>query len=274
VGGGAGSPSGVEESFERMAAQFGARFEALMQELRKGGGAEVGCKKALERPLGNLEEKVLAQFKKAAEVEAEVTRLRSEAGESKAALLQCRQELEQGQVSLASEAERVRSFKDKLKDVEAQLAKSISGLEEAANSGGVRFLEKAGPILEKGNVAVNLQTMALDIKKAIEFKARKPTEEPTAAFTNTGAADDVIQDAAEVLKLFPGLPVTVESHVKPGKGGTEQFWEQIATNRADLVSQQMAQKGVEESQLQTKGLSGKKGLNTNAIVVKLTLPGK
>ena len=41
-------------------------------------------------------------------------------------------------------------------------------------------------------------------------------------------------DALEVLHCFGEVPITIESHVKSGKGKAD-FWEAIAANRAELV---------------------------------------
>ena len=41
-------------------------------------------------------------------------------------------------------------------------------------------------------------------------------------------------DALEVLHCLGEVPITIESHVKSGKGKAD-FWEAIAANRAELV---------------------------------------
>ena len=45
---------------------------------------------------------------------------------------------------------------------------------------------------------------------------------------------DSRSDALELLHCFGEVPISIESHVKSAKGKAD-FWEAIATNRAELV---------------------------------------
>eukprot|EP00439_Symbiodinium_sp_Y106_P002274 s298_g1.t1 len=129
----------------------------------------------------------------------------------------------------------------------------------------------------RGNVALDLAKGALELKKGMEFKPKKPTEAPVAQFANEAVATAALSDASELVGMLAGVRVMVESHVKPAGKGAEAFWEQLAVNRADLIREHLAVKAGENitSSIEAKGLPGKLGLNINAIVVKLDFsPGE
>merc|ERR1712032_482802 len=157
------------------------------------------------------------------------------------------------------------------------LSKRMAGLQNKLESSEVALRKAQDVSLEKcmkrlkeldarGNVRVNRHTGDVQLSP-IPFVAAKPGE-AEANFVDSSAADRVLLDVAELFSIFDG-PVQVEAHIKPGKGGKPDFWKQVANNQADLIRQRLEASGAPAERIDAVGLAGKKGLNLDAIVIKL-----
>ncbi|CAJ1407283.1 unnamed protein product [Effrenium voratum] len=239
--------------------------------MKRGTGVEVGCLKALEKPMADLEESMKGFVKEAVEGEGELRRLQVEAMEAKAELTHCKQELEQSRNNFLSEAAETRILNSKLKELEAELAEAKGHVEEAAQRGGVRFLQQVKQVEGRGLISLDLSKCVLEIKKGMDFKAKKPTEAPVAQFTDESLATSALADASELVSMLKGARISVESHVKPVSKGADAFWEQLAEGRAELIRQHLAAKA-EDAEIAAKGVPNRQG--TNAVVVKIGLPSE
>lgn len=267
----------AEEATERFLAGIEPRFDHVLQEMKRGTGVEVGCQRAMEKPMTDLEENLKGFLKEVLSAESEMRKLQNEAHEAKSNLAQCKQELEQTRTKFATEVAQTREMDAKVKELEVKVEEANSGIAEAAKLGAVHFVQQVKEIEGRGNVALDLAKGALELKKGMEFKPKKPTEAPVAQFANEAVATAALSDASELVGMLAGVRVMVESHVKPAGKGAEAFWEQLAVNRADLIREHLAVKAGENitSSIEAKGLPGKLGLNINAIVVKLDFsPGE
>eukprot|EP00913_Durusdinium_trenchii_P029200 g27374.t2 len=83
------------------------RFDLVLQEMKRGTGVEVGCQKAMEKPMADMEE-IRSCVKEAIGTESEMRRLQVEALEAKAEVSRCQQELEQMRHKFNSEASQTR----------------------------------------------------------------------------------------------------------------------------------------------------------------------
>jgi len=264
----AAARSAAEEATERFMAGIEPRFDLVLQEMKRGTGVEVGCQKALEKPMADLEESVKATVKEVVGTEAEMRRLQVEALESKAEVTRCQQELEQMRHKFNSEASQNRLLQLKLKEAEAELQDAKSSIEEVTQTAGLHFLQQVKMIQERGKVTLDLAKCVLEIKKGMEFKAKKPTEAPVALFADESLATSALADASELVGMLKGAKITVESHVKVAGKGADAFWEQIAENRANLIREHLAAKtGDENGEIVAKGLPGPK--SNNQVVVKI-----
>lgn len=117
----------------------------------------------------------------------------------------------------------------------------------------------------RGNIGVNLETGRVDVLRDIAFVPRKTTDPPRAELQKPEVARHVLDDIAEVARLF-GERLIVEGHTK---GGESNFWQSLADDRARLVGQELIHRGVEPDRLTTRGLPGKRGLNKVAVVLHL-----
>lgn len=264
----AAARSAAEEATERFMAGIEPRFDLVLQEMKRGTGVEAGCQKALEKPMADLEETVRTCVKEAVGTEAEMRRLQVEALEAKSEVSRYQQELEQMRHKFNTEASQSRLLQLKLKDAEAELQDAKSSIEEANQTAGLRFLQQVKLIQGRGNVTLDIAKCVLEIKKGMDFKAKKPTEAPVAQFTDESLATSALADASELVAMLKGAKVTVESHVKPAGKGQDAFWEQVAENRANLIREHLAAKtSDEDGEIVAKGLHGPK--SNNQVVVKI-----
>jgi len=125
-------------------------------------------------------------------------------------------------------------------------------------------------IASRGQVKVNVYEEWVEITAGMGFAPRKEKQPPTAEWIDPASADAALLDALEVLHCFGEVPITIESHVKSGKGKAD-FWEAIAANRAELVRDALEEKGVPFRQMTATGLYGKAGLDRNCIILRVKL---
>jgi len=150
--------------------------------------------------------------------------------------------------------------------LQGKLESSEDALRKAQEVSLEKCMKRLKELDARGNVKVNRQTGDVQVSP-IAFVAAKPGE-AEANFIDPSVADRVLLDVAELFSIFDG-PVRVEAHLKPGKGGKPDFWNQVANNQADLIRQRLEASGAPAERVEAVGLAGKKGLNLDAIVVKL-----
>jgi len=152
----------------------------------------------------------------------ELTRLKSGAEDSQEQLGRCRAEL---------------------KDLRSNLQQTQHALEAACAAPGKDIMKRLKDIEERGRVSMNRQSGHLEVLKQLDFKGRSANDAPTAEFKDVEISGAVIADLAEISGMF-NVPTGLEVHIKPGKGGTPQFWDALAQSRADLVKETLAAKGL------------------------------
>jgi len=81
----------------------------------------------------------------------------------------------------------------------------------------------------------------------------------------------VLDDLMKVVKLFENnVQVTIEGHTSTStKAGHDSTWEALAADRARLVADELAARGLDRMSLVTVGRPGLLGLNRPAAVVQL-----
>lgn len=79
-------------------------------------------------------------------------------------------------------------------------------------------------------------------------------------------ADKIFADAAAIAGIFQG-PVELEVQIKPGKGGTPAYWEQLAKSRSEIATVRIQKAGVPVDKLTVSGVTIKQG--ASGVVVRL-----
>jgi hypothetical protein len=110
---------------------------------------------------------------------------------------------------------------------------------------------------QRGNVRVDHETGHVTILRPLRFEPRTTKDRPTAVFLDLDIAEGVCKDLAELSNIF-GCPMTIEGHTK---GGESQFWQQLADNRASIVTQLMIDFGADPNFLRARGKPGRLGKN-------------
>jgi len=131
----------------------------------------------------------------------------------------------------------------------------------------VPFLQKIRSIEQRGNLRINLKNGEVALEKEIKFKAKKPSEEPEAEIASDDDAREILADVAELWAAFK-VDMVIEGHTK---GGENEFWRSLATNRANWVAAKLEEMGVDKEKIHPEGLPGKLGKNMVAVDVKLDI---
>jgi len=142
----------------------------------------------------------------------------------------------------------------------------------------VEALEKGSPendleravreINSRGNVRFDIMSGHMQVLKEIVFVPVKAAEKPVATLRDPHAAAVVLDDIAAVGALFANNVLTVEGHTG---GGNNEFWQQLADDRARLVGNELISRGHRAEILKTKGLPGKNGINKSEVKVVLSM---
>merc|ERR1712048_86618 len=143
-------------------------------------------------------------------------------------------------------------------------------LESLSKDPSVVFVDKLmelNKIERRGNLTTDLKTGEVEMLRPIPFNAKKPSEGPAGEYTDESVARKILYDVVEMWKLFQ-VNMTVEGHTK---GGENDFWQELADNRAALCASTLLEMGVDKAKLSFKGLPGKLGRNVPCVVVKLDI---
>jgi len=232
-------------------------------------------RKVLEPFASSIEDKV-SEVARVADDALEQARLLEELEQREAALQNERQKKEQLQQRLADQN---RELEEKTQSHNAEelratrLLASVQELREKLESNDgkwnntLHFLAQIKSLEDRGNISVNLTNGHVLVKKALEFKPRKSTEEPLAEFTNEKTAMPTVKDVAELVKLMP-VPLTIQAHARQSND-SKKFEGALAQNRANLIKQHIEENGADPGLLASKVLPGKAG--SPAVTIKLEL---
>jgi len=147
------------------------------------------------------------------------------------------------------------------------LEKQVVILEESIANAGVNLLRNLAEIERRGNVEIDEKSGEVKVLREIGFVGKKPGQDPVAEFKSETDAYKVLDDIAKVWSYFK-VQMTVEGHTK---GGENDFWQNLANNRAKLIVETLKTKGVDFDKMTPVGLPGKKGLNKVGVVINLDI---
>lgn len=177
-------------------------------------------------------------------------------------------ELEVEQAKLQNDELRgsMKELEEQIVDLERDLGEAQKALQTPATWSALQ--KKVDEVQSGGNLKIDLQTAEIDILSGITFAPCKPTEPPVAKVMDEIAAQKALMDTAGVVSMFEGVPMCIESHIKPAKGPAA-FYDQLTVNRAEFVKESLEKLGVNVASIVTKGLPGNKGLNKPWLRIKL-----
>mmetsp|Transcript_52630 Transcript_52630/g.104474 ORF Transcript_52630/g.104474 Transcript_52630/m.104474 type:complete len:579 (-) Transcript_52630:37-1773(-) len=147
----------------------------------------------------------------------------------------------------------------------AELRKKVG--EQGSQMSIVPFLKKIRSIEQRGNLRIDLKSGEVALEKEIKFKGKKASEEPEAEIVSDSEALEILTDVAELWANFK-VDMVIEGHTK---GGENEFWQKLATNRANWVAAKLMEMGVDKEKIHPEGLPGKLGKNIVAVDVKLDI---
>jgi len=79
----------------------------------------------------------------------------------------------------------------------------------------------------------------------------------------------VLQDVAEVMKIFEGSRIMVEGHTRTPDDLLDNWAFKLANARADFIKKTISDHGIREEQIDTSGLPGKHGIGQPAIKLRM-----
>jgi len=166
---------------------------------------------------------------------------------------------EQDQQAVIS-AKEVETLAEKLKEMDLKLA--VASIRPALD-----LIDRIKTIEARGNVKVDLGNGDVDILKPISFQGRNKNQKPTAEFLDMGLVNTILFDIAEVANMF-SVPMEIQGHT----GGEDcAFSQALSLNRAELILDHLAIRGVEKRLMTPKGYPGPTGLNKACVVVSLDI---
>lgn len=170
-----------------------------------------------------------------------------------------RAEFEENYKTLAKELEGARE------ELQAELKKA------QGTQSWMAIRERTERLQCHGRLVCNLQEGEIEILKGLEFVTAPTGGNHEPELKDALAAKSVIDDAASVLSFFRGVPVTVECHVRQGRGNLAQL-QRITQNKANLVKQMLENEcGTLQGQIAASGVVGGKGINRACIRIIMSI---
>merc|ERR1712072_220246 len=129
-------------------------------------------------------------------------------------------------------------------------------LDDAGHAIGCNALKRLIDIEKRGHIIVDRHTGMLQVVgKSLDFAATKPSPQPVVEFKERDMALQCLDDIKETWSLFD-CPVNIELLVAPGKGKPD-FWEKVASLRAEFLRTELARRGVPEKLIVFNGQPAK-----------------
>jgi hypothetical protein len=145
------------------------------------------------------------------------------------------------------------SLDRRLGDIRQELACVQGDLGIARAGSLVNGMTRLREIEARGAVKINRQNGAITLTTPVAFSPEMPSDDPI-GFADPAAFEPVITDVADVLKLF-NVKTELQVQVKVPKGEKAPDWEQVAANRALHLRDILANQGVVEDNITTKGVA-------------------
>jgi len=110
---------------------------------------------------------------------------------------------------------------------------------------------------------------AVHLKDRIEFEVNFRGQPPTAVLSNPDHATDILQEAANVLKNYESVIVSIEGHTATPDDKMDDWAFSLAQGRADKVQNAFIELGIAEHRLKPIGLPGRLGNGAAATLLKI-----
>mmetsp|Transcript_34793 Transcript_34793/g.68688 ORF Transcript_34793/g.68688 Transcript_34793/m.68688 type:complete len:773 (+) Transcript_34793:38-2356(+) len=110
---------------------------------------------------------------------------------------------------------------------------------------------------------------SLSLRTPLEFKGVQHFGSTEPIFEDEESAMRLLDDAAQVLKLYPNVTVSIEGHTATPENRMDIWAHELAQNRAEKVKEVFIANGISEDRLKSVGLPGPLGSSTHDTVMKI-----
>jgi len=110
---------------------------------------------------------------------------------------------------------------------------------------------------------------SLGLNTPLHFKGVQHFESTEPIFQDEESAMRLLDDAAQVLKLYPTVTVSIEGHTATPPDKLDMWAHELAQNRAEKVKEVFVANGINEDRLKTVGLPGHLGSSKHDTVMRI-----
>jgi len=110
---------------------------------------------------------------------------------------------------------------------------------------------------------------AVNLKETIEFEYMFRGQPPSAVLSDPNHAAEILQEAANVLKVYDSVIVSIEGHTATPDDKMDDWAFALAQGRADKVKNSFVDLGIAEHRLKPIGLPGRLGSGVAATMLKI-----
>jgi len=191
--------------------------------------------------------------------------LRRESGECRADAERWRALREEAASAKEAAIAEAAEARQKAAGVEREMSQLARRLEETERKRGEPVGAPAAGIFgtirgieRRGRVRMNRQSGELEVTRGVEFAVVKAGGPIAPEFRDGEVAAQVLEDIAEVWKMFEGI-VDIQLLSKPGRGGKADFWERLAHEQACRLKSELTQRGIPDMMITFRGQTTPKG---------------
>jgi len=171
-------------------------------------------------------------------------------------------EVEHLRVSSSAAHTEASELKAVTKELSEQLCESTRALDQARHASLCEGMKRLKDIEGRGNLKINRQSGDVKLTTPLPFIVPAPKDHnPTAGFTDPGAARIILQDVAEVVRICD-CQLDVTFAVKVPKGGAQPFWDELTQNRLNLVKDALMGNGIPDDYLLLRGTAASHNMDT------------
>merc|ERR1740123_1466218 len=110
---------------------------------------------------------------------------------------------------------------------------------------------------------------SIGLNTPLHFKGVQHFGPTEPIFEDEESAMRLLDDAAQVLKLYPTVTVSIEGHTATPPDKLDMWAHELAQNRAEKVKEVFIANGINEDRLKTVGLPGHLGSSKHDTVIKI-----
>jgi len=248
------SATQLTDSFREEAGRNLEAFKAYMRGVLLGGEGENSGIQPVALVLGDIDRR-MEEWESSTVKEAKSWRENATMLEGN--LKENAREREELRFSAERMRDHTKQLDEQIQDLRRELKQMEDALDAARAVSVANGMKRVKEIESRGNVKVNRQNGAVTLVRQIEFvMPSSPNQQhPAAVFMDPTSAASALTDVAEISSIFD-VQVEVGVQAKLPKGASQAVWEQLTSDRADLVKAQLVGAGAVAENVSTKGVAG------------------